>query len=308
MYKTTRITSLCLMLMFSITSISQVSISEKDGQQAHPSAILDLISEEKGVLIPRLTQEQINAIVDPADHLMVINLDSDCVEMMINGFWFQLWCYESPCSGYEGSTYEYEKVVDGYTYRLVDIGNQCWFAENIRYNYDNCYNETWVNYQDRGWCGYYYDGSDELEEYGKLYQWSAALNVCPAGWTLPSNNDWTMLERAICVSGTCIEEFPLDNTTISWRGTDEGDRIKCNEYDDGAFCNEEEFCGTSSFTALPGGFRRDYGTYSQNNAFWWTSTQDGGDAWRRVISPNRSDIDRATRTKANAYSVRCVRE
>ncbi|MDO6730700.1 FISUMP domain-containing protein [Marinovum sp. 2_MG-2023] len=74
----------------------------------------------------------------------------------------------------------------GNTYRLVEIGDQCWFADNLK--------ETPSTNQ--GWYGFY----DEVEEEptpgeGMLYTWDAAMNgeveertqgVCPTGWHVTS--------------------------------------------------------------------------------------------------------------------------
>lgn len=87
-------------------------------------------------------------------------------------------------SGCDGMT---EITTDqGNTYRLVEIGDQCWFADNLKE----------VPSTDQGWYGYYDDADEEpAPGEGLLYTWDAAMNgetneraqgVCPAGWHLPS--------------------------------------------------------------------------------------------------------------------------
>ena len=69
-------------------------------------------------------------------------------------------------------------------------------AENMRYD-NGCSSTEWVSYSDEGWCGNYTE-LETLENYGKLYQWSAAMNynasssqgICPDGWHISSSDDW----------------------------------------------------------------------------------------------------------------------
>lgn len=74
-----------------INSFSQVSISS-DNSSADESAMLDVKSTTKGVLIPRMTHTQLAAISDPADGLMVFCTDcgtdgSGSLSIFIAGEW-----------------------------------------------------------------------------------------------------------------------------------------------------------------------------------------------------------------------------
>jgi len=70
-----------------------VSVSES-GQDPDPSAALDVISTNKGVLLPRLTTEERNQIVDPAEALIIFNTDNNCFQVFINNRWASIWCRE----------------------------------------------------------------------------------------------------------------------------------------------------------------------------------------------------------------------
>jgi len=68
---------------------AQVGINE-DGSLPHPQAILDASSTTKGVLSPRMTTAQRDAIENPPEGLRIYNLDTHC-ENFFNGFaWFEL--------------------------------------------------------------------------------------------------------------------------------------------------------------------------------------------------------------------------
>jgi uncharacterized protein (TIGR02145 family) len=71
------------------TSLSQVGINT-DGSQPDPTSMLDVRSENKGLLIPRMTMAQRDSIAAPANGLIVICTDCDSaglVNIYLDGFW-----------------------------------------------------------------------------------------------------------------------------------------------------------------------------------------------------------------------------
>jgi len=92
-----------------------------DGSAPDNSAMLDIKSTSGGLLIPRMTTAQRNAISNPAQSLLIFNTTTKCFETYVDGQWNSIWC--SPCEGITAVTY------DGVTYNTVQIGNQCWLKE-----------------------------------------------------------------------------------------------------------------------------------------------------------------------------------
>jgi uncharacterized protein (TIGR02145 family) len=85
---------------------------------------------------------------------------------------------------------------DDKSYPTMQIGSQCWMTKNLNYVTGNssCYN----------------DDAENCEVHGLLYDWNTAVVSCPLGWTLPSDNDFKMLERYLG-----MEEEKIDAT--GWR-------------------------------------------------------------------------------------------
>jgi uncharacterized protein (TIGR02145 family) len=196
---------------------------------------------------------------------------------------------------------------DGHTYALVAIGTQCWFAENLRS--DNYRNGDAVpgNLTDAQWTStsfgaqtvygegssaVYAGSSDEmanLATYGRLYNWYAvndSRGLCPSGFHVPSDGEWTVLENALGGSG--VAGAALKASSPAWNGTN-----------------------SSGFSALPGGFRDyDYGYfYSQGSSGdWWSSSPSGAGAWDRGLNSGFSNVYRYYYDSRLGFSVRCVRD
>ena len=89
---------------------------------------------------------------------------------------------------------------DGREYKIVNIGDQWWFAENL--NYGVRINSSVYQTNNDTVEKYYYKDDIEEEEYGGLYQWEESMNysedtasqgICPDGWHIPSIDDWQKL-------------------------------------------------------------------------------------------------------------------
>ena len=92
---------------------------------------------------------------------------------------------------------------DGREYRTVKYGQTEWMAENYRGG------DPWVEQSyltDNGleyWFEDDFDIDEEeelLEREGNYMNYQQALDNCPEGWRLPTDDDWKELERAVGVA------------------------------------------------------------------------------------------------------------
>ncbi len=202
--------------------------------------------------------------------------------------------------------------IDGNVYKTVKIGYQWWMAENLKVTkYSNgesiahvADNDQWTGLSTGAYCNYNNDTS-HVSTYGRLYNWYAVTdsqNIAPAGWHVPTDEEWKVLEKYLGLDYSEAKDTGL-------RGTDEGGKLKesgtshWNTPNTGA-TNE------SGFSGLPGGYRRhDYGFYDfigDRTSFWSTSETSPYSAWSRILSHYYSGIYREYFNKKNGYSVRCV--
>ncbi len=127
---------------------------------------------------------------------------------------------------------------DGKTYKTVVIGKQTWMAENLNF-------ETRFSY-----C---YENNDEnCAKYGRLYKWEFAMEACPAGWGVPSLEEFQVLVAT--VGGLPIAGKVLKSTE-GWKDGGNG----TDEY---------------GFSALPAGYMQEDSTFhnvGEYAQFWSTS-------------------------------------
>lgn len=224
---------------------------------------------------------------------------------------------------------------DGNVYNTVTIGRQVWMKENLKTtHYANgtaiplVYTKsTWndLSSTSKAYC-WYNDNIVNKDTYGALYTWAAAMNgaagvttnpsriqgVCPTGWHLPSDDEWTQMENYLADNG-----FIYDGTTggerdkiakamaasIGWKRSSNTGSVGNTDY--------STFRNKSGFTALPGGYRYSDGSFYYIGYFgtWWSATEGSAtNAWDRNIGNDGCNVGRGTYDNEVGKSVRCVRD
>lgn len=198
---------------------------------------------------------------------------------------------------------------DGFEYKTVSLGDQTWMAENLRF-LPAVSQLAEGSSTDKHYYVYDYDGSDvesakatdNYKVYGALYNWEAAQSACPAGWYLPSDDDFKTLEFVLGMP-------PVEAENIEWRyGGEVGTKLKSKTlwYSDLGGDN------SSGFNVLPAGFRTSVPAYTDILKFadFWTSTSNDEDqVFFRALRYSLEGIFRSpTYSRDNGFSIRCLQE
>ena len=127
--------------------------------------------------------------------------------------------------------------------------------------------------------------------------------ICPAGWHVPAHTEWVYMERSINNSTA----FPYDETTEAALGTNEGGDLK----ETGTTIWTTPNTGATNsigFNALPGGYSFN-GTYTApgKQAYLWTSTWVGLNAWYHGLDYNDSTVTQWGGAERLGMSVRCIK-
>ncbi len=202
--------------------------------------------------------------------------------------------------------------IDGNVYTTIKIGDQWWMAENLNVthyrNGDPILNLTknadWY-YANQG--AYCYYNNDIYDSYGALYNWYVLVdnrNIAPAGWHVPSDEDWKKLEKYLG-----MDQYKLNDK--EWRGTDEGGKLKESGTNHWQSPNTGA-TNESGFSALPGGYRYDtsgeFRSKGKSGYFWSSSNWDGNTPWYRGLGAEESRIYRNYFRKNYGFAIRLIRD
>ena len=184
-----------------------------------------------------------------------------------------------PTSGYGSNISDFE----GNSYKTVYIGTQQWMGENLKAS----------KYND----GTMIPNITDNTQYGKLYNWYAVSkttngnkNVCPTGWHVPTDAEWTVLTGYLGGNpGGKMKEVG----TTSWTSPN------------------TDATNMSLFAGLPGGYLSSNGYYYDGGSqgSWWSSTENSTDnAWNRGLYYYSGNAGRGYVSKILRLSVRCLRD
>ena len=182
-------------------------------------------------------------------------------------------------SGQSGS---FEDLRDHQTYHWIQIGTQIWMSQNLNFEATKgsfCYDSD----------------SAKCQEYGRLYEWSVAQKICPAGWHLPSHQEWEILSDYLDdQAGEKMKEVG----DTHWNGPDAVVR------------------GESGFNAIPAGCKsidpsgRTHFVGLRDFAYFWSSSvaTPFNKAWSRYLTSSDDVLHPFENWKEWGYSVRCLKD
>ena len=205
-----------------------------------------------------------------------------------------------------------QPTIDGYTYKTVKIGEQEWFAENLKTTVYANGEEIPYSRTDDSWttqeigmrCSYDHDEARSAQ-YGQLYNWYAVddeRGLCPSGWHVPSDEEWQDLEVFLGMS-------KADVSLEGARGSGQlsiGTKLKAKSGWEKGRDGTDDF----GFSALPGGLRHNVNGVFYNAGdygLWWSSSPNNGYAWFRSVA-KYADFDRNFNHHQRGHSVRCLRD
>lgn len=154
---------------------------------------------------------------------------------------------------------------DGKVYNYIEVEDKLWMADNL-------------NFESEGsWC--YEGNADNCKNWGRLYSWKAASEVCPDGWRLPNDKEWREL----------IWRFGGNEVA--------GRHLKAG--------------GESNFKVLMAGYRDKKGSYGKvdSSSYFWSETeQDERYASFKGFYKEYANVGLYTYTKPDGFSVRCIKD
>ena len=216
---------------------------------------------------------------------------------------FDTFCELSPPLWQCGGEVSYE----GGHYETVQIGDQCWFAENL---YTTFYadgtsipevtnDSIWAELVTGARCDYG-NNSDNVSTRGRLYNWytvNDARGLCPTDWHVPNYAEYTKLKDYVDsqgysgLVGAALKS--VNGWPNGWGGIDE-----------------------FGFSGFPCGYRNSSGVFFGVNeggagsfVNFWSSTSNYGfpdRAWYRGLSTHY--LDGYYYDKRFGHSVRCLRD
>jgi uncharacterized protein (TIGR02145 family) len=210
--------------------------------------------------------------------------------------------------------------IEGNVYNTVLIGDQCWMKENLKTTtYSNgspipnvADSGAWMNLTSGAYV--WYDNNISWKDsYGALYNWFATVDVnglCPTGWHVPTNDEWTALTDYIGGTGE-----PHGNELKSCRQVNSPLGGDCNTTEHPRWDEDTNYgnYGTDDygFSGLPGGFRNFNGSFSSIGftGYWWSSTETLSiAAWTRRLNYYSGYVFMGNLYGQHGFSVRCLRD
>ena len=221
------------------------------------------------------------------------------------------------------------KDIEKNSYPTVILGTQEWMASNLKTTKFNngdsipliSAGNLWESITNNGnpieqpaWCFYDNDTTNNTK-FGKLYNWFAVSdgrNICPNGWHVPNDSDWTVLLNF-------IDPYTTNQYLSSPYAGGSLKSIGSLENREGLWRHPNlNATNSSGFNAIPSGYRDDTATGSNQgfaekgySAFFWSSSNsnmNSNSAYRIFLSNDNGIASGGAATKSSGFSVRCIKD
>jgi uncharacterized protein (TIGR02145 family) len=196
---------------------------------------------------------------------------------------------------------------EGNEYKTIVIGTQEWMAENLNTSIYRNGDAIATSLNDAGWqstmngaWSHYNNEASYACPHGKLYNWYACVDprqLCPSGWHVPSDPEWTTLIGQLGGEGVAGGKMKTTGTLQLANGL--------------WYAPNTGATNSAGFSGAPQGYRYFTGEYDLlgSNVFWWsTDAFLTNNAWSWFLSHTESGSFRSDFDKNSGFSVRCLRD
>lgn len=203
-------------------------------------------------------------------------------------------------------------IRDGNNYDYKVIGTQTWMMENLAFLPEVGKPDS-ISDNTPYYGVFAYEGSDVTEAkatdnyniYGALYSFDAAINACPAGWHLPGDDEWIILEDYLIDDGY---GYKGDGDDIA---KSMASRLLWIESSyEGSVGNIQLTNNKSNFSALPGGYVDGEGEIipiGHSTRFWTSTIRSNQFSRIRYLSYFSDYLHSRTTERTWTLSVRCIK-
>ena len=210
-------------------------------------------------------------------------------------------CVEVPWAC--GDPLEYQ----GYDYETIQIGEQCWFAENLRAEqYRDGSTIPKAETLDEWFAGYgvqcSFSFDEEISAERGLFYNGFAVNderkLCPSGWHVPTDEEFMILEDLLGMPEDDIQ-------SVYWRGTNEGAKLRTSSLLFDGYIGTDEV----GFNGVPAGtLFADFGSLNYSLHLWSsTSTSQYYNVYR-AVDASPGGIYRSSHIVSDGHSIRCIHD
>lgn len=230
-----------------------------------------------------------------------------CVSILLMGMFFILSCSDDEEVKMSPSLTGTMVDKEGNEYKWVRLGNLDWMAENLKCGtpfYEKTTLSAWGRVQPMVEYGLLDEVQKYAKDFGNYYTYQEALDYCPEGWRLPTDEDWKSLEKLLGMSSKAADEE-------GWRNGAANLMIQNQEQGTGLTLRfGGELCKWGYMNATDE-VVKPYRQYEFG--MYWTSTIDESQSnecvWYRKILNGKNEVERrSTTTFAHHLCVRYVRD